>query len=171
VQISHDDDDDNKSEYSVDMTWQESSPRWEWSFALQVEEVSPALATAKNAPPPNRIWLNVSHMEAQHLLGNEVDDPADLRENTALINQLREKMYILWGDLEERKRSEDEDGDGEQAAAKRVKLGEEQRHEQQPSNLPFNCCLQEYGVLREGGKSEEIADWERQYMMFGVTII
>ena len=172
VQISPDDD-DNKSEYSMDMTWQESSLRWEWSFALQVEEVSARLAAAKNAPPPRRLWLNVNHMEAQHLLGNAVDDPADLREKTALLNQLREKLYILWGDLEERKRSED--GDGEQAAAaKRAKLGEEQQQaeaqEQQPSNLPFNCCLQEYGVLREGGRPEEIADWERQYMMFGVTI-
>jgi protection-of-telomeres protein 1 len=148
------------------MEWSYSSPRWEWSFTLQVEEVSPPLATAKSAPPPNRMWLNVSHMEAQHLLGNEVNDPADLREDTVLLNQLREKLYILWGDLEERKRSEDDDGDGEQTAAKRAKLD----GEQQPSNLPFNCCLQEYGVLREGGKAEEIADWERQYMMFGVTI-
>jgi protection-of-telomeres protein 1 len=114
VQISHDDDDDdNKSEYSVDMIWHESSPRWEWFFALQVEEVSPRLAAVKDAPPPNRIWLNVGHMEAQYLLGNAVDDPADLRENTTLLNQLREKLYILWGDLEEQKRSEDEDGDGE----------------------------------------------------------
>jgi len=162
----------------MDVSWPEASPRWEWSFALQVEEVSPRLATSKNTAPPNRIWLNVSHMEAQHLLGNAVDDPSDLREDATLLNQLREKLYILWGDLEERKRSEDEhgedDGDGDRTAAKRAKLdgaqqqGEEQK--QQPSNLPFNCCLQEYGVVREGGKPEEIADWERQYMMFGVTI-
>jgi len=111
-------------------------------------------------------------MEAQHLLGNAVEDPADLREDTALLNQLREKLYILWGDLEERKRDEDKrddhDDDGH-IVSKRAKLDEEQQ-QQQPSNLPFNCCLQEYGVLREGGRPEEIADWERQYMMFGVTI-
>jgi protection-of-telomeres protein 1 len=175
VQISHDDDDDdNKSEYSVDMIWHESSPRWEWFFALQVEEVSPRLAAVKDAPPPNRIWLNVGHMEAQYLLGNAVDDPADLRENTTLLNQLREKLYILWGDLEEQKRSEDEDGDGERKTAKRAKLNEEQQQtdaqEQQPSNLPFNCCLREYGVRRDGGNADEVANWERQYMMFGVTI-
>jgi len=156
----------------MDMSWQEWSPRWEWSFALQVEEVSTHTAADKNAPPPNRIWLNVSHMEAQHLLGNAVEDPADLREDTALLNQLREKLYILWGDLEERKRDEDKrddhDDDGH-IVSKRAKLDEEQQ-QQQPSNLPFNCCLQEYGVLREGGRPEEIADWERQYMMFGVTI-
>jgi hypothetical protein len=119
-------------------------------------------------------------MEAQHLLGNAVDDPADLRENTPLLNQLREKMYILWGDLEERKRSKDDDGDGDdddmQGAAKRAKLdGEQQQQREQeqegaPGNLPFNCCLQEYGVLREGGRLEEVGDWERQFMMFGVTI-
>lgn len=118
-------------------------------------------------------------MEAQHLLGNAVDDPADLRENTPLLNQLREKMYILWGDLEERKRSKDDDGDGddEQGAAKRARVDGEQQREQEaagqqplPANLPFNCCLQEYGVLREGGRLEEVGDWERQFMMFGVTI-
>lgn len=124
--------------------------------------------------------MNVSHMEAQHLLGNAVDDPADLRENTPLLNQLREKMYILWGDLEERKRSEDEDGVDEQSLAKRAKLDGEQQQQQReqeaagqqplPANLPFNCCLQEYGVLRECGRLEEVGDWERQFMMFGVTI-
>jgi protection-of-telomeres protein 1 len=173
VRISHEDDNDNKSEYSADMEWSYSSPRWEWSFALQVEEVSPRLANAKNAPPPNRLWLNISHMEAQHLLGNEVNDPADLREDTILLNQLREKLYILWGDLEERKRREDENGDGNVTTAKRARLDDKQQDEEQPqpSNLPFNCCLQEYGVLRESGRPEEVADWERQYMMFGVTII
>jgi hypothetical protein len=125
------------------MEWSYSSPLWEWSFALQVEEVSPRLANAKNAPPPSRIWLNVSHMEAQHLLGNEVNDPADLREDTVLLNQLREKLYILWGDLEERKRSEDEGGDGNVTATKRARLdGEQQDEEQpQPSNFPLRYYL------------------------------
>jgi protection-of-telomeres protein 1 len=159
------------------MTWHDSSPRWEWSFALQVEEVSPRLAAVKNAPPPSKLWLNVNHLEAQYLLGNAVDDPADLHENTTLLNQLREKLYILWGDLEERKQSEDQDGDGERSTAKRAKLDEEQRQtdaqEQQPSNLPFNCCVREYGVRLDGGPPEEEAEvpqWKRQFMMFGVTI-
>ena len=149
------------------MTWNESTPKWEWSFALQVEEVAKQLPTAPSAHrPPSRMWLNVSHMEAQHLFGNAVDDPTDLRENATLLNQLREKLYILWGDLEEQKRQEDA---GERKA-KRAKLDGEDEETKQPSNLPFSCCLQEYGALREGGRADEVTDWERQFMISGVTI-
>lgn len=152
----------------MDMTWNASTPNWEWSFALQVEEVAASRPTGPSAArrPPSRMWINVSHLEAQHLFGNAVDDPTDLREDAALLNQLREKLYILWGDLEEQKRSEHE----AERKAKRAKLDGESENDQQPSNLPFNCCLQEYGVLRDGGRAEEITDWERQFMMLGVTI-
>ena len=105
-------------------------------------------------------------MEAQHLFGNAVDDPTDLREDATLLNQLREKLYILWGDLEEQKRQEDT---GERKA-KRKKLDSEDEETQKPSNLPFSCCLQEYGALREGGRADEVTDWERQFMISGVTI-
>jgi protection-of-telomeres protein 1 len=156
----------------MDMTWNASTPKWEWSFALQVEEVA-GKTTTRNVRqqdaahrPASRMWINVSHLEAQHLFGNAVDDPTDLREDAALLNQLREKLYILWGDLEEQKMSELV---GERVA-KRAKLDGETGSDQKPSNLPFNCCLQEYGALREGGRADEITDWERQFMMFGVTI-
>lgn len=155
----------------MDMTWNASTPKWEWSFALQVEEVAtqpPSTPSARVAErrPPSRMWLNVSHLEAQHLFGNAVDDPTDLREDATLLNQLREKLYILWGDLEEQKRKEDA---GERQA-KRAKLDGETEQDKQPSNLPFSCCLQEYGVLREGGRADEVTDWERQFMISGVTI-
>jgi len=155
----------------MNMTWDVSTPQWEWSFALQVEEVTSQVATSVGAGvaarrPPSRMWLNVSHLEAQHLFGNAVDDPTDLREDATLLNQLREKLYILWGDLEEQKRKED----AEERVAKRAKLDGEVEQGQQPSNLPFSCCLQEYGALREGGRADEVADWERQFMISGVTI-
>lgn len=145
--------DDDKSEFSQDMSWQSSSLKWEWSFSLRLEEVR----AAKDADPA-RAWVNVGHLEAQFLLGNGVDDPADLHANASLLNQLREKLYILWGDLEEMKKAEGEE------AAKRQKLEE-------PSNRPFDCCLQEYGTLRNGGNPAEIKDWERRFMMHGVTIL
>lgn len=148
----------------MDMTWNASTPKWEWSFALQVEEV--ATKPLASGHQPSRMWLNVSHFEAQHLFGNAVDDPTDLREDATLLNQLREKLYILWGDLEEQKRQEDA---GERKS-KRAKLDGETEEMKQPSNLPFSCCLQEYGALREGGRMEEVTDWERLYMISGVTI-
>jgi protection-of-telomeres protein 1 len=172
IQLLESEADDEKSEFSMDMTWNASTPNWEWSFALQVEEVTAQLpklpsASAAAPRPPSRMWLNVSHLEAQHLFGNAVDDPTDLREDATLLNQLREKLYILWGDLEEQKRNEDA---GERKA-KRAKLDDGETEEsKQPSNLPFSCCLQEYGALREGGRADEVADWERQFMISGVTI-
>lgn len=156
----------------MDMTWDASPARWEWSFALHLEEV-PQPGKGAEGQPPRNAWVNVGHLEAQHLFGNAIDDPTDLRENTTLLNQLREKLYILWGDLEERKRAEDdEQGEGGREA-KRARLDDdavEQTKEKKPSNLPFNCCLAEYGELRDGGDKDLIADWERQYMMFGVVI-
>lgn len=160
------------------MTWQESQPRWEWSFALQLEEITKRPKNddgAADGSGSSRIWLHVGHSEAQFLFGNDVADPSDLRQDSGLLTQLREKLYILWGDLEERKRKEVED----ERVAKRLKLAagaekqakqEQEQQQEEPSNLPFNCCLQEYGVLQDGGSAEELADWERQYMMFGVVI-
>jgi len=155
----------------MDMTWDASTPHWEWSFALQVEEVTSQVITGVDGKvaakrPPSRMWLNVSHLEAQHLFGNAVDDPTDLREDATLLNQLREKLYILWGDLEEQKRKED----AVERNAKRAKLDDKPEEQPRPSNLPFSCCLQEYGALREGGRADEVTDWERQFMISGVTI-
>ena len=167
IQLLGSEADDDKSEFSMDMIWDASTPHWEWSFALQVEEVAAQLPGTKSAQsPPSRMWLNVSHLEAQHLFGNAVDDPTDLREDPELLNKLREKLYILWGDLEEQKSQE---AAGE-PKSKRAKLDGETEETKQPSNLPFSCCLQEYGVLREGGRAEEVTDWERQFMISGVTI-
>lgn len=106
-----------------------------------------------------------------------MEDPTDLHEDPTLLNKLREKLCILWGDLEERKRDEEEEAEekSRQRVAKRPRLAddhstEEDRDQKLLSNLPFNCCLEEYGSLREGGDSENIADWGREFMMLGVTI-
>lgn len=170
IKLSQAEINDDKSDFSVDMAWDNSPPRWEWSFALHLEEVSSA-TTGAGASPRSRIWVNVGHLEAQHLFGNSVDDPGNLREDTALLNKLREKLYILWGDLEEQKRTEGEKEDIREV--KRARLDNDMNgktEEKKPSNLPFNCCLGEYGELREGGHKDEIEDWERGYMMFGVLI-
>jgi len=146
--------DDDASEFSMDLTWESSSLKWEWSFALQLEEVR-----ASNDPEPARLWVNVGHTEAQFLLGNSIEEPSNLRTDPALLNKLREKLYILWGDLEEKKQQAEED-----QTAKRQMLVE-------PSNKPFDCCIQEYGVLRNGCDPATVDDWKRQYMLHGVTIL
>ncbi|EPE33636.1 Nucleic acid-binding protein [Glarea lozoyensis ATCC 20868] len=67
---------------------------WEWRFALQVED-----AQAKNGE--DRVWLLVNNSQAQGLLGLD-DDASNLRLNPQLVQNLRNQLFHLWGDLEER---------------------------------------------------------------------
>jgi hypothetical protein len=62
------------------------------------------------------------------------------------MKKLREKLFCLWGELEEDKNS------GALANGKPTK-----------SN-PFTCCIQEYGVPDEQG------GWIRMHKMFNTTI-
>ena len=90
--------------------------------------------------------------------------PDSLRENPQALAELKEKLFILWGDLEERKNANpamfSADG-GESVSAK-----------------PFTCCIKEYGVkitprARNMAHDENNPDsfgWERRFRMFGTTI-
>lgn len=89
-----------------------------------------------------------------------------LRTTPHALPTLREKLFLLWGDLEERKTA-----------------GQEIQNVKTPR---FECCLQEYGIRSvatpkaglsegEGGqKEQEIGGegkWERRWRMFGTTIV
>ncbi|KAL3417691.1 Protection of telomeres protein 1 [Phlyctema vagabunda] len=71
--------------------------KWEWRFALQVEDAG----GSPSKTPKERMWLLVGHHDAQMLLG--VDHATNLRQDPSLLSQIREKLCILWGDLEEQK--------------------------------------------------------------------
>ncbi|KUJ09981.1 uncharacterized protein LY89DRAFT_787664 [Mollisia scopiformis] len=71
--------------------------KWEWRFSLQVEDVD-------SKDSQGRLWLMVSNHDAQCLL-NLDDNAANLRRNPELLASLKEQMFKLWGDLEERKSS------------------------------------------------------------------
>ncbi|CAG8952799.1 hypothetical protein HYFRA_00009044 [Hymenoscyphus fraxineus] len=68
---------------------------WEWGFALQVEDAS-------TKHQPKRIWLMVNNTNAQCLLSN-LKNATDLRKDKKLLTGLKEKLWQLWGDLEEKK--------------------------------------------------------------------
>ena len=93
---------------------------------------------------------------------------------------LREKLFLLWGDLEERK-SEASTALKDVSSNPRVP-----KKEEAPRNKPFQCCLKEYGVKKRVQQTErgeednvenEVTDapdewvWERRWRMFGTTII
>ncbi|KAI9039655.1 telomere-binding alpha subunit central domain protein [Aspergillus affinis] len=140
--------------------------RWEWRFCLLIESSS--------APPPGQareqMKLFVSDVEAVHLLNL---DASDLRKNPDDLARLREKLFILWGNLEEQKREATEQNG---QAPKCI------------SSLPFACCIQEYGVkcshrvavsADDGSNGDEVGSscnhdgcfgWERRFGMFKTRI-
>jgi protection-of-telomeres protein 1 len=83
-----------------------------------------------------------------------------LRTNDQALSTLREKLFLLWGDLEERKTA-----------------GQDLHDLKTPR---FECCLQEYGIRmsQSGGdadgeesETEKEVRWERRWRMFGTTIV
>ncbi|SMR46543.1 unnamed protein product [Zymoseptoria tritici ST99CH_1E4] len=149
------------SESTMDWTYESASPpSWEWHFSLLLEDAS---VRPEHRTEDDRIWVNIQHEQAQFLFGNRLADPGDMTGGTAgLLAQLRERLFILWGNLEEIHSAGAEEG-GVEAM------------QQELSNLPFECCVMEYGVERddddpEKGQRPEEA-WKRMYGMFGATIL
>jgi hypothetical protein len=147
----------------------------------------------------DRIWVQLHHEDAQFLFGRNVDDPGDLRKNLHLRGQLREKLFILWGDLEEVKEATrmttaeevKDDGDvddmgtaDDATPAVAGDLVDTAAETEESSNLPFECCLMEYGIQMDQDEleSRELAGgeeghlgiglgWKRMFALFGTTIL
>lgn len=161
---------------------------WEWRFALKLEEAQPP-ALARKDKRPATVWVHVGNPEAQMLTDI---DAVDLRapDGGEHLAMLRERMFKLWGDLQERKvdletrKWEQKDrilrkmpppssgaGEGEaeeDAAGNSLGLG-------QISNKPFACCIQQYGVKVEAEDGEEDnagegKRWQRVFGLFGTKI-
>lgn len=144
---------------------------WEWHFYLQLEDAT--------GDEKNSVWVTVDNHAAQCLLNLNA---GDLHQSRNLVAQLRERLFHLWGDLEEHKSkrvlrreraerearanrppmdSESDDGDAGTSAA--------------PANRPFACCIRQYGVMMDED-DESKADagegrrWQRMYGLFGTQI-
>ena len=91
--------------------------------------------------------LLVAGPDADFLLRNI--RATDLRADGVSLAKLKEKLFLLWGDLQERREAEEAGGDEKPAA---------------PSGRPFECLVREYGVSVQGC-------WERVFAMFGTTIV
>ncbi|KAI8931985.1 hypothetical protein NX059_010881 [Plenodomus lindquistii] len=102
---------------------------WEWGFVLLVQD-----AVVPPNTVPETLRLVVGNHEAQGLLGLK-QNAQDLTKNPRLLQQLEQKLFILWGNLMELKtemRLKDSDlplppGDN------------------RLQNKPFDCCIEEYG--------------------------
>ncbi|KAE8370090.1 hypothetical protein BDV27DRAFT_152501 [Aspergillus caelatus] len=157
----------NDNHSGSDMYWNaedDGITRWEWRFCLLIEDALP--------PPPGQpkeqIKLFVSDANAEFLLKMSA---TNLRKDPEQLAILRERLFILWGDLEERKKKIiKESGQGP------PKLD-------RASSRPFICCIQEYGVKcshlsdadamsddTSGCSREDCFGWERRFGIFQTTI-
>ncbi|KAK3109546.1 hypothetical protein LTR53_017097, partial [Teratosphaeriaceae sp. CCFEE 6253] len=143
--------DDEHSSPINEVEW-DASQKHEWYFSLLLEDMkaatTPTTANAEAAQP--RMWVHVRHEDAQFLFGNDMDNPQDLRTNSQMLAKLREKMCILWGNLEEKE------------------------HGDNLNNRPFELCIQEYGIELDDGdpeKTEVLFGYKKLFRMFGTTIL
>ncbi|KAL1956425.1 hypothetical protein VTO42DRAFT_7311 [Malbranchea cinnamomea] len=136
--------------------------KWEWRFCLLVEDGGRGVRYNPGEPRP-RMKLFVADADAVFLLGMDAED---LRANPQALAVLREKLFILWGNLEECKNENPNfDPDAMQSIV---------------SAKPFTCCIKEYGVRAESTSDNEDQEekeeprnpfgWERRFRMFGTTI-
>lgn len=71
---------------------------WEWHFALQLQDALPR--KGNNTEPPRTLWVTVDNSEGQYLTGL---DACDLHKDEGALSELRDRMFVLWGNLEEQK--------------------------------------------------------------------
>ncbi|KAK7191981.1 telomere-binding alpha subunit central domain-containing protein [Paraphaeosphaeria sporulosa] len=104
--------------------------RFAWHFFLLVED-----ADAPAGTTPIRFPLTIDTPRAQCLLKME---PVDLIAHPSKLCELEQKLFLLWGNLHERKLALKEKG-----INLPLPVGDETLA---LSNMPFECCVEEYGV-------------------------
>ncbi|CAI7632169.1 unnamed protein product [Penicillium glandicola] len=134
---------------------------WEWRFCLLVEGAEPK--PSKQAREVMKLY--VCGQDGDFLLD---DDAFNLRENPRRLEAIKEKLFLLWGNLEEEKSKA---------------MASDQQSWGPVKSCPFECSIKEYGVQCTHGKDPNVMDvdgevciqpgcfgWERRFAMFGTTI-
>ncbi|KAI5461183.1 hypothetical protein BGZ63DRAFT_486707 [Mariannaea sp. PMI_226] len=173
--LSDNDESDSDSESDNDLMTDFTAVRnWQWRFYLELEDA---------AVPPHeekkRVWVAVDNQAAQYLLNL---DASNLRHSKEKLEQLRQALSILWGDLEKNAHNEEvkkiraskegmppldsDDEDG--PASKPVSKNEF-------TAPPFACCIRQYGIkIREKDAAKADAGkgnrWQRVFGLFGTRI-
>ena len=132
--------------------------KWKWRFALILSDATSNTSSKGETPASLRAY--VSGPDAECLLKL---DAMDLRRSPEALANLREKLFLLWGNLEERKAKErDEEAqlaDPEPGALAEITNNAMKNRDGQvqEKGRPFQCCLKEYGikVRHEGENGKE----------------
>ncbi|EKG15636.1 Telomere end binding protein [Macrophomina phaseolina MS6] len=122
--------------------------RWEWHFCLLVEDANRRPGTKD----PTRLPLLVFDKDAEYLL---CLDAGDLRKDNKRLAELREKLFILWGNLEELKANGHNPLDEDVAKTR--------------SSKAFECCIKETGAKLDIEKAPE-EGYQRIFHLYGTTI-
>lgn len=180
--LSENNNDDSDSDSSAANPQRARNLTWEWRFALKLEEVSPS--TAKGGKKPASAWVLVDNLQGQLLTDL---DALDLRSGASagVLERLRQRMFILWGDLEEHKSAVEERKRNVKLLKARPDFSDDDHNgagvaEHLPdlshaSNTPFTCCIRQYGVKVKAAKDEEAnagegVRWQRVFGLFGIKI-
>ncbi|KAL8731374.1 MAG: hypothetical protein Q9166_003466 [cf. Caloplaca sp. 2 TL-2023] len=143
AQSANEDDDQEKS-------------KWEWRFGLTLEDASAPSLSSEN----ERMGLYVAGADAECLLKL---DACNLRRKPQRLAELRERLFLLWGDLEEKKTAA--------ANSNEVCNGVKSA-----KSMPFTCCVKQYGIRKRWEKpglsdAERNWGWDRMFRIFGTTIL
>ncbi|ERF71599.1 hypothetical protein EPUS_00588 [Endocarpon pusillum Z07020] len=143
---------ESDSDISMDLTDPHGAEvEWEWRFELLVEDAS--------SPAPQesgRMKLLVAGPDADFLLRSI--RATNLREDEKSLAKLKEKLFLLWGDLQERKEEEEGEKEAKEEGVVEGRL--------EPSGRPFECLVKEYGV-----QARHDGAWERVFALFGTSIV
>lgn len=124
--------------------------KWKWHFFLMV--IDPTILK-KSKGESEVMLLQVAGQDGDYLLNLEA---CDLREHPDKLAKLREKLFVLWGELEEKK-----------AASKKTGLELMVDEDALVSSRPFECLIKEYGV---SAAAETSGDWQRMFRIHGTNI-
>jgi protection-of-telomeres protein 1 len=143
---------DHEESEGSDIDMDESGDvEWEWRFYLVVED---ATSPATIDQPKMQMRLLVAEKDGDYLLNMEA---SDLRKDPRKLAQVREKLFVLWGDLQEQK-----ERNGNSDANTNVK----------PSAKPFECLIKEYGIpaTDEHGHVNGQLEFDRMFRLWGATV-
>ena len=100
--------------------------------------------------------LQVAGQDGDYLLNMEA---CDLRSKAEEFAKLKEKMFVLWGDLQEKKTEHGKTGQELQDAGIAI------------SSTPVECLIREYGVQGRAADGAIVeGSWERMFGMFKTNI-
>ncbi|OAL33283.1 hypothetical protein AYO20_07445 [Fonsecaea nubica] len=126
---------------------------WEWRFLLLVED---ARAPVGVDGRPTQMELLVAETDGDFLLNMDACNLRD-KANRGELATLKEKLFHLWGNLQECKEESRMSAEGLRA---------------KPSARPFECLIKEYGVpvLRPNRRTKDSVVYDRRFRLFGTAL-